>query len=99
MKSRSPLAELRNVGPAMLRDFEMLGITSVDELASCDADELHQRLQEKTGQRQDPIVWDVFAATIHQARTGEALNWWAFTPVRKARKAAIMEPGTHGHPV
>ena len=96
MKTRHPLAALRNVGPAMLRDFKMLGITSVDELAACEPDDLYQRLQDKTGQRQDPCVWDVFAATIHQARTGEAFNWWAFTPVRKARQPAIMAPGTHG---
>nr|WP_243444214.1 helix-hairpin-helix domain-containing protein [Acetobacter persici] len=29
---------------------------------------------------------DVFAAAIHQARTGEARNWWSFTPQRKARQ-------------
>ena len=83
------LAELRNVGPAMLRDFQVLGISGVDELATCDPDDLYARLQDRTGQRHDPCVWDVFAATIHQARTGEALNWWAFTPVRKARGAAF----------
>jgi len=55
-------------------------------LAACDADDLYRRLQIATGTRHDPCVWDVFAAAIHQARTGEALNWWAFTPVRKARQ-------------
>jgi hypothetical protein len=35
----------------------------------------------------DPCVWDVFAAAIHQARTGESRDWWTFTPERKRRQA------------
>jgi hypothetical protein len=44
-------------------------------------------LQRLTGKRQDPCVWDTFAAAIHQARTGEALPWWHFTRERKRRQA------------
>jgi hypothetical protein len=79
------LARLRNVGKAALADFKLLGITTVEQLAAQNADALFGRLVELTKQRQDPCVHDVFAATIHQAKTGEALNWWAFTPGRKAR--------------
>jgi hypothetical protein len=79
------LKGLRNVGPAMLRDFATLGITSRAQLARADADELYARLQILTNTRHDPCVWDVFAAAIHQARTGEARDWWTFTPIRKAR--------------
>jgi hypothetical protein len=49
---------------------------------------MYLRLQRITGQRQDPCVWDTFAAAIHQARTGEALPWWHFTVERKRRVAA-----------
>jgi hypothetical protein len=80
------LSELRNIGKAMLRDFEMLGITSVKQLANHDVDELYTRLSVLTCARQDPCVHDTFAAAIHQARTGEALNWWAFTAQRKERQ-------------
>jgi hypothetical protein len=82
-----PLSHLRNVGPAALSDFALLGIETVAQLAECAPDTLYHELQIRTGQRQDPCVWDVFAATIHQARTGEALNWWAFTAARKAHFA------------
>ena len=92
MKSRSKaalqLSDLRNIGKAMLQDFALLGITSVDDLARQEADELYSRLAVLTGARQDPCVHDTFAAAIHQARTGEALDWWAFTPLRKARQQA-----------
>ena len=85
---RSPLLALRNIGPAMLRDLQLLGIRSVAQLARADADRLYLRLQARTGIRHDPCVWDTFAAAIHQARTGEALPWWRFTPTRKLRQAA-----------
>jgi predicted flap endonuclease-1-like 5' DNA nuclease len=81
------LLTLRNIGPAMKRDFDRLGIRSRAQLARADADALYLKLQRLTGQRQDPCVWDTFAAAIHQARTGEALPWWQFTRTRKQRTA------------
>jgi len=81
------LAGLRNIGKAMLEDFRILGIESVPQLAAQDADELYARLCKLTGARHDPCVHDVFAAAIHQARTGEALNWWTFSSARKVRQA------------
>ncbi len=80
------LAGLRNIGTAMLADFELLKISSVSQLALQDADVLYFKLCELTGTRQDPCVHDTFAAAIHQANTGEAQNWWAFTQARKLRQ-------------
>jgi len=77
------LKDLRNVGPAALSDLEQLGISSVEELKSQDATELYRRLEKLTKSRQDPCVWDVFAAIIHEAKTGEATNWWEWTKKRK----------------
>lgn len=82
-----PLLQLRNIGKAMRADFELLGIDSIKQLARCDADELYARIQSLTHTRHDPCVWDTYAAAIHQAKTGEALAWWEFTKVRKARQA------------
>ena len=86
MPKRHPavsLADLRNVGKATLGDFALLGITTLAELAARDPDLLYAEMQRRTKSPQDPCVRDVFAATIHQARTGLALDWWHFTPVRK----------------
>lgn len=85
---RSELQDLRNIGPAMARDFALLGVHTCKQLARADADRLYLRLQKITGRRHDPCVWDTFAAAIHQARRGEALPWWHFTRERKAREAA-----------
>lgn len=82
-----PFRGLRNIGPAARADLAVLGIASIGQLAASDADSLYVELQARTGHRHDPCVWDVFAAAIHQARTGEARDWWAFTPERKRRQA------------
>ena len=86
------LAGLRNIGKAMLADFALLGISSVDQLAHEEADILYTRLCIATGTRHDPCVHDTFAAAIHQAKTGEGRDWWSFTPLRKARQKAGTFP-------
>ncbi len=85
---RDELLALRNIGPAMRRDFEQLGIRSVAQLARHSANALYARIQQLTDTRHDPCVLDTYAAAIHQARTGEALPWWHFSRERKARAAA-----------
>jgi hypothetical protein len=87
-KRGDALMQLANIGSAMRRDLAILGIDSVRQLAECDADELYLRLNERSGCRQDPCVCDVFAAAIHEARTGEATPWWQWTAERKRRHAA-----------
>lgn len=80
------LLTLMNVGKATYADFEVLGIRSINALAHAEPDELYLRLIKLTGHKHDPCVWDVFAATIHEARTGEKQPWWAWTNVRKERQ-------------
>lgn len=77
------LCDLRNVGKATLADLALLEIKDVEDLSRRDATFLFQELERRTQQRQDPCVWDVFAAIIHEASTGEASNWWAWTTKRK----------------
>lgn len=74
-----------NIGPATQKDFALLGITTIAQLAKANPDQLYERLQRITGKRHDPCVWDVFAASIHEAQTGEKTPWWHWTAVRKAR--------------
>jgi hypothetical protein len=87
------LRELRNVGKAALQDLEVLGVRTVAQLAQQSPDRLFERLQTITGRKQDPCVWDVFAAAICQARTGVALPWWEFTLARKEREARAAGKG------
>lgn len=52
LKTRE-LADLISVGPAMLRDFELLGIRSVSQLAKQDPQRMYARMEHATGQRQE----------------------------------------------
>jgi nucleotidyltransferase/DNA polymerase involved in DNA repair len=78
------LSDLKNVGKATLADLTLLGIDSVEKLASQDATFLFHELERRTNHRQDPCVWDVFSAIIHEASTGEATDWWDWTSKRKS---------------
>lgn len=86
-RSDDDLLALRNIGPAMRRDLDLLGISSAAQLSQREPDALFVALERKTGRSQDPCVWDTLAAAIHQARTGEARPWWDYTLERKRRQA------------
>ena len=60
--------DLVSVGPAIERDFEMLGIRGVPHLARQSPERMYEKLCSLTGQRQDPCVLDVFCAAVAQAR-------------------------------
>jgi Pathogenicity locus len=84
------LEEIISIGPPMLRDFEVLGIRSVAQLAKQNPHRLYARLNRVTGQRQDPCVLDVFCAAVAQARNrrlpAEKCQWWYWSKKRKTGK-------------
>ncbi len=90
-KSSAGLADLILVGPAMLRDFAMLGIRDIDQLARQDPRQMYRKLCRLTGQLQDPCVLDVFCAAVAQARDpklpAEQCRWWYWSRLRKASDA------------
>ena len=86
MDSRQ-LKDLRGIGRKMLEDFELLGVGSVAQLKSEDAQKLYDRMCELTGTRQDPCVLDTYRCAIEQARNPnlpeEQRDWWYWSRVRK----------------
>ena len=88
MKPERSLQDLISIGPAMLRDFEMLGIRSVPQLSKQDPRKLYSRLEKLTGKRQDPCVLDTFQAAVAQARDprlpAEQCQWWYWSRKRKS---------------
>ena len=80
---KSELLSLMNVGPATLKDLHLLDIYSISQLKNQTPDHLYEKIQQLTSVRQDPCVWDVFAAIIHEANTGEKLPWWNWSKIRK----------------
>lgn len=84
------LRDLSGIGKAMLADFKLLGIHSVDHLANHNAKDLYDRLCHLTSSRQDPCVYDTFRCAIEQARNPRLApakcNWWYWSGVRKSGK-------------
>jgi nucleotidyltransferase/DNA polymerase involved in DNA repair len=80
------LNDLVSVGPAMLRDFELLGIRTVAQLARRNPEKLYRELCRKTRQRQDICVLDTFRAAVEQARKPglplEQCRWWYWSRKR-----------------
>jgi nucleotidyltransferase/DNA polymerase involved in DNA repair len=81
------LSDLHGIGRAMLKDFDLLGVRSVSELARCEGDELYHRLCETTKTRMDPCVHDTFVCAVEQARnpklSREKCDWWYWSRIRK----------------
>lgn len=84
------LADLISIGPSMLRDFELLGIRSVTQLAKQNPRRMYARLSRATRQRQDPCVLDTFCAAVAQARNprlpAEQCQWWYWSRKRKSAR-------------
>lgn len=91
MQKERQLQDLISVGPAMLHDFELLGIRSVTQLGKQDPARLYQKLCRLSGQRQDICCLDVFSAAVAQARNpllpADQCQWWYWSRKRKERNA------------
>jgi hypothetical protein len=81
------LADLVSIGPAMLKDFDLLGIRTVKQLARQKPESLYERLCKVTGKSQDICVLDTFSAAVAQARNSklpaEECQWWYWSRRRK----------------
>ena len=62
------LSDLVSIGPAMLRDLELVGVRTVAQLARRNPEKMHEKLCQVTGQAQDICCLDVFRAAVAQAK-------------------------------
>jgi hypothetical protein len=85
------LERLDSVGPAMIRDFQLLGVHTVAQLSRRNPEKLYEKLCEIMGKPQDICCLDVFRAAVAQARNprlpAEQRQWWYWSRLRKARDA------------
>jgi hypothetical protein len=98
-KKTRQLKDLISIGPAMMRDFELLGVRSVAQLAEQDPQRLYDKLGRVAKQHQDICVLDTFCAAVAQARNprlpGEQCEWWYWSRKRKQR-AKIQKSKAQG---
>jgi predicted flap endonuclease-1-like 5' DNA nuclease len=89
------LKDLTSVSRATLKDFELLGITTVDELARQEPKELYRKLCKLSKDRHDLCTEDVFSAVIAQAKNpklaAEKCDWWYWNR-RRQRAPAKPRP-------
>lgn len=87
-RNERQLRDLVSVGPAMVRDFQKLGIQTVGQLARRNPEKLYEQLCKVTGQRHDICCLDVFHAAVAQARNprlpARQRQWWHYSRLRKA---------------
>jgi hypothetical protein len=85
------LQDLISVGPTFVRDFELLGVHSVAQLARRNPEKLYEDFCCVSDQAQDICCLDVFRAAVAQARNPllpvEQCQWWYWSRQRKARDA------------
>ena len=87
----SKLIDLPNIGKAMVRDFQLIGIDRPNQLIGKDPYQLYLKLCKATGSKQDPCVLDTFMSAVHFMDSGDARPWWTFTEERKKRMASLNQ--------
>ena len=93
LRALAEFQEIPSVGIKFAEDLVFLGYYSVRELAEKDGATLIEEFELKKGYWLDPCVEDQFRLVAHVAKHHDhSKQWWHFTPVRKAYRAA------HGYP-
>ena len=81
------LRDLISVGPAIVRDFHLLGVHSVAGLARRSPEKMYAKLEHLAPQHIDICVLDTFRAAVAQARNprlpAEQGQWWWWSAQRK----------------
>ncbi|MES2006978.1 MAG: helix-hairpin-helix domain-containing protein [Patescibacteria group bacterium] len=75
--------DIPNVGSAMAKDFEQLGIKNPKELKGKNALTLYKKMCVITKSRQDPCVLDTYMAVIDFMNGAKPKPWWHYTAERK----------------
>ena len=84
-KEAKKLSDIPNIGPAMIRDFILLGIQHPSDLRNKDPYKLYLKISEITGVRHDPCVLDTYIAAIDFMNGAPARPWFYYTKGRKKK--------------
>ena len=77
------LTDLPNIGKALAKDLVSIGIESPLQLQNREPLELYKMLCQKSGERKDPCVLDVFMSITDFMNGAEPKVWWDYTQERK----------------
>jgi hypothetical protein len=85
--SERELRALPNIGPAIARKLQQLGVERPDDLRGQDPERLFQRLCELDGRRHDPCLLDTFVAAVDHVNGAPPRPWWYYSRLRKSKDA------------
>lgn len=77
------LQDIPNVGPAIEKDLQLLGLHNPAQLPGQDPYQMFNTLCERTGKLHDPCVIDVFISAVRFMEGESAKKWWMYTLERK----------------
>ncbi len=77
--------DIPNIGPAMARDFLLLGLKQPKDLQNKNPLTLYKKMCQISGTRQDPCVLDTYLAATDFMNGAEARPWFAYTKERKEK--------------
>ncbi|BBO76098.1 hypothetical protein DSCW_35150 [Desulfosarcina widdelii] len=83
------LIDLPNIGKAIAKDLQSIGIDHPKKLIGKNPFALYDELCTISGKRHDPCVLDVFMSAVHFMEGGAPRPWWAFTDKRKKHMGSI----------
>jgi len=75
--------EIPNVGKATEKYFDIIGISSPNQLIGEDPYRMYNELCNAANQKYDPCVIDVFISAVRYMEGGPPKRWWEFTEERK----------------
>jgi len=77
------LQDIPNVGKAIEKDFNIIGINYPLQLISKDPYKMYNELCNRTKRIHDPCVIDIFISAVRYMEGGSPRKWWKFTEERK----------------
>ena len=75
--------DIPNIGKAIAKDFDLLGLRKPVDLIKKDPFKLYQKMCQVSGTRQDPCVLDTYIAVIDFMNGAPARPWYFYTKQRK----------------
>ena len=81
--SVSRMDALPNIGKAIAKDLELIGIDHPEQLVGMSPFELYDKLCSKKGRHVDHCVIDILMSAVDFMEGGEPKPWWQFTAKRK----------------
>lgn len=83
------MLQIPNIGPAIVADLRLLGLSRPVELAGKDPYALYQQLCALTSTRHDPCVLDTFISAVRFMEGAPPHPWWHYTAARKISHPAL----------